>query len=120
MSLSAKQRDFSLALGHFLVWINTYTEYEVTLGEAYRTQEQQDLYLKTGKSKKKYSKHQYRLAQDLNLYKDGKYCTDKEEYRTLGEKWESMGGIWGGRYGVKKNEYTTKVGWDSNHFEWHR
>lgn len=118
MSLSVKQRDFSLALGHFLVWIDTYTEYEVTLGDSYRDPR---VFGNIGESKgygNKNSGHKKRLAQDLNLYKNGKYCTDKNEYRILGEKWESMGGTWGGRFGVNKSEYGIKIGWDANHFEW--
>jgi len=42
--------------------------------------------------------HKLRLAMDLNLFKDGKYCTDGEAHKPLGEKWESMGGSWGGRF----------------------
>jgi hypothetical protein len=35
---------------------------------------------------------------DLNLFVNGKYVTDGEAHKPLGEKWESMGGSWGGRF----------------------
>jgi len=120
MSLSKQQSNFALAIGHFLVWINTKTKYEVTLGEAYRTQEQHEWNVASGKTDPdlKRSKHQDRLAIDLNLFKDGNYITNKNEYISLGVKWEQIGGIWGGRFGVDKEDYDKKVGWDANHFEW--
>lgn len=57
------------------------------------------------------SRHRSRLAIDLNLFKqdDGGiyfYCDETEEHQKLGEYWESLGGIWGGRFG------------DGNHYEW--
>ena len=90
----------------------------VTMGECYRTQDQQDIYFKTGFSKVKYSKHQERLAVVLNLYVDGHYSTNPESYRPLGELWESLGGVWGGRFNVAKENYETKIGFDAGHFEY--
>jgi hypothetical protein len=52
------------------------------------------------------SKHKRRLAIDLNLFRNGKYLTQTEDHRELGEWWESVGGIWGGRF------------FDGNHYEW--
>jgi len=43
--------------------------------------------------------HYIRLAIDLNLFKDGKYLSNTEDHRLLGEFWESIGGSWGGRFG---------------------
>lgn len=77
----------------------------------------QEIYLKQGKSKVKHSKHQDRLAIDLNLFIKGRYITDPERYRPLGEFWECLGGRWGGRFGLQKNDYDTKIGFDANHFE---
>lgn len=62
----------------------------------------------------KHSLHHLGLAGDLILYKDGKYLSDTESYRVLGEWWEKEGRTlrlplrWGGRFG------------DGNHFsiEW--
>ena len=54
------------------------------------------------------SLHRQSLAQDLLLFVDGVYQTQTEQYRVIGEKWESLGGSWGGRWN------------DGNHFslEW--
>jgi hypothetical protein len=54
----------------------------------------------------KNSFHYRRLAIDMNLFIDGKYCTLTEDYAPLGLYWESLGGTWGGRF---KNP-------DGNHF----
>lgn len=117
MSLSDKQSDFLVDVSALIHWCNT-KGYKVTGGELFRTQAQQDIYLGQGKTKAKYSKHQNRLAIDLNLIVDGRMATP-EEYRPLGEYWEFIGNRWGGRFGVKKEDYDSKVGWDANHFEWY-
>lgn len=91
--------------------------YELTFGEAYRTEEQQRIYVDKGLSKTMNSRHRDRLAVDLNLFKDNQYITEKEKYRFLGEKWEEIGGRWGGRFGVEPENYGKEIGWDSNHFE---
>lgn len=45
------------------------------------------------------SLHRLSLAEDVLLFVDGVYQTDTESYRVIGEKWESIGGSWGGRWG---------------------
>lgn len=80
--------------------------FEVTLGDAYR-----DERCKYGKKK---SKHRRRLAIDLNLFKDGKYLKNTADHEPLGIFWESIGGIWGGRFNAKPGE----LGVDGNHYEW--
>lgn len=44
--------------------------------------------------------HKLRLAIDLNLFKDGKYLTETEDHRPLGEWWEQQHELcrWGGRF----------------------
>ena len=91
---------------------------ELTYGEAFRTKEQQGIHRKRGTSRVRHSKHQDRLAVDFNLFIDGAYVRDKELYRPLGEKWELLGGRWGGRFGVAAKDFETKVGWDAGHFEY--
>lgn len=76
----------------------------------------QELLFYNKKTKVTYGKHNDRLAEDLLIWKAFKQLTN-EEYRPIGEHWESMGGRWGGRFGVKKEDYVTKLGWDCNHFE---
>jgi len=72
--------------------------FEVTLGDAYR-----DPRCPYGS---KSSRHRSRLALDLNLFRDGKYLTETADHLPLGEWWEAIGGIWGGRFQ------------DGNHYEW--
>ena len=118
MSLSDKQFEFLVNFGELIHWCRV-NGYKITGGELLRSQAQQDIYLAEGKTKIKYSKHQDKLAIDLTLFVDG-MPAKAEEYRPLGEYWELLGGRWGGRFGVKEEEYDTKVGWDANHFEWRR
>ena len=132
-ALQQSQFQFAKMFGELLVWI--YSQgYTCQFGDVWRSTDK--LYIPTGqdgfeddtqytyqellfynkKSKLTYGKHNDRLAGDLIIYKDGKQFTD-EEYRPIGEKWESMGGRWGGRFGIVKEEYNVKIGWDAGHFE---
>lgn len=131
--LSDKQCVFSKMLGEFLVWL--YSQgYGCQMGDTWRSTDKlfvptggkgfdddvaytyQELLFYNNKTKLVYGKHNDRLAADLIIRKDDKILA-KEELRPIGEKWESMGGRWGGRFGVTKEEYDVKVGWDSGHFE---
>lgn len=47
----------------------------------------------------KRSLHKLALADDWNLFKNGKYLRSTKAHRLLGEYWESIGGTWGGRWG---------------------
>lgn len=84
--------------------------YELTAGEMYRTQEQQDLHRAAGRSQVKVSQHQKRLAVDLNLFIDGKYVSSSDDHRILGEYWKSLhpDNRWGGDF---------KSLPDGNHYE---
>jgi D-alanyl-D-alanine dipeptidase len=60
---------------------------------------------------KKRSKHKDGTAVDINLYRRGAsgawvLCADTKDHAQFGSLWESMGGIWGGRWQ------------DGNHYEW--
>jgi hypothetical protein len=70
--------------------------YQLTLGDGYR-----DPRCMYGA---KTSLHRKRLAIDFNLFRDGLYLTDTDDYEFLGIFWEFIGGTWGGRFG------------DGNHF----
>lgn len=74
----------------------------VTAGELYRTPEQQQIYVKTGRSRTMNSLHLQRRAVDLNFFKDGKLCYEKAAIAPLGAYWESLHPLnsWGGN-GVK-------------------
>lgn len=72
----------------------------VTAGELMRSQEQQDLYLKAGKTTIKHSIHQDRMAGDLNFFKAGVLTYDKKDIQPLGDYWESLNpqNRWGGNW----------------------
>ena len=91
--------------------------YFVTLGEAFRTKEQAEIYAKEGKGIKD-SLHCERLAIDLNLFTpDGKYLTTNNDYAFLGQFWESLDkkNRWGGKFRKANGDPF----YDSNHFERH-
>ena len=95
MTLSEKQQKFT-AMVALLILHAEALGYRLTFGDAYR-----DPRCPYGHPR---SLHRKRLAVDFNVFKDGEYLTDTEDYRPLGEYWESLGGSWGGRFG------------DGNHF----
>lgn len=99
MTLSEKQRKFTLLISKLIQWAYA-NGMELTLGEAYRTLEQQEIYFKQGKSKTLASKHLERLAVDFNLFIGGQYKTDKESYKPLAEYWKSLDPecVWGGDF----------------------
>lgn len=76
----------------------------LTFGEAFRTNEQQEIYMKTGKTTVKHSRHQDRLAVDFNFFvmEDGKMVLDYNHPKVaqLGRYWESLHdkNRWGGHW----------------------
>ena len=102
-SLGQKQREF-LPMVARLIEFAYANGYELTVGDGYRDPRLHGaLGVKIGYGAAN-SCHKIRLAIDLNLFRDGKYLTATEDYRVLGEFWESIGGTWGGRFS------------DGNHF----
>jgi len=100
MSLGNKQRKFTLMIAELIIWAYE-NGFELTFDDAYA---------KDGHSKNSF--HYKRLAVDLNLFinVDGKpvYQKTTEAHRTIGEKWLSMGGTWGGNFKRK----------DGNHYSY--
>lgn len=101
MSAVRDQAAFLLDLCK-LVEYATAQGFVVTGGELYRTPEQQQIYVKTGRSRTMNSLHLQRRAVDLNFFKDGKLVYDKAVLAPLGLFWESLHPLnsWGGN-GVK-------------------
>jgi len=95
MTLREKQSKFVRMVALLLMFAHN-LGYEVTFGDAWA---------KSGHKKR--SLHYIRLAIDLNLFRNGKYLTKTEDHRPLGEFWEMMGGLWGGRHG-DGNHYALK------------
>lgn len=96
-SLREKQSRFALMVAQ-LIMDASVMGYEVTLGEAWRTPEQAALNAKKGSGIKR-SLHCDRLAIDLNIYHNGVWLSKSEDHKRLGERWEKLGGTWGGRFG---------------------
>jgi len=95
--------------------------YETKIQELNRTLETQQEYVKSGKSKTLNSKHLDKLAADIVIFKNGVAILSGPEYRPLGEFWESLGGRWGGRFGLEdqpKEVQDKELGWDCCHFEY--
>lgn len=89
MRLGEKQEKFAVMIAELILWANE-QGYKVRLGHAMRCKD-----CKTGSV---LSLHKIKLAMDLNLFKDGLYLTKTSDHLPLGEKWEAMGGTWGGRW----------------------
>jgi len=104
MTLGQNQEAFSRDLVALLVWC--FEEgYEVRIGEVQRTPEQQEIYIKTGRSKTYNSMHIKKCAADLFVFKDGRMLASKEEMQPLGNRWESLDSLnsWGGNWNSFKD-----------------
>jgi len=128
MNTSDIQWEFTQDIAKLIMFAKD-NNYKLTLGEAYRTSDQQKLYFygqsitEVGlgidlvsapvRSKTMKSDHLNRLAIDFNIFydydKDGDkdYISDKKLAEKLGAYWESLNpkNYWGGRWG-----------WDVPHF----
>lgn len=104
-----KLSDYQKLFTHLLPVLLDYAHvkgYEITLGDAYRDPR---VFGNIGEDRgygNTRSCHKLRLAIDLNLWGEGKYLTKTEEYKEIGEFWESIHPLcrWGGRFN------------DGNHF----
>ncbi len=104
MTLGDKQKLFMKLLPRLIDYAHE-QGYELTIGDGYRDgrafgDSGETMVTADGKKVygRKWSNHKQRLAIDLNLFKEGKYLTDSEDHRFLGEYWESLhdGCHWGG------------------------
>lgn len=109
MSLQDQQAIFAQNVSLLINYIFN-RRYSCTLGEAYRTPEQAEIYAQQGKGIKN-SLHCKRLAIDLNIFfPNGDLITKAEDYEPFGIYWEKLHAynIWGGRW---------KKMIDSDHFQ---
>ncbi len=114
MKLSDHQWEFLQDLAKLITFIES-KGWKATGGELYRTPEQQEIYVKTGRSKTYNSYHLKRLAIDLNFFKpiydeNGKLIKyqltwDYEDIKPFGEYWESLNPLnrWGGNFKTFKD-----------------
>ncbi len=89
MSLVTEQAAFLLDVCKLVQKANE-LGFTVTGGELFRTLEQQQIYIKTGRSKTMNSFHLKRLAIDLFIFKNGKLLSTKAELQPVGDAWEKM------------------------------
>lgn len=103
MSIRHSQSTFCRNIARLIEWC--FREgYEVTFGEGY---------VSSGTGHMKNSLHYERLAQDLNLFKDGKYLTDSADYRRAGEAWKQLHEMnrWGGDFKTADgNHFSMSIG----------
>jgi len=100
MTLGRKQEVFAEHIA-LLVMLMFKSGYRVRMGEVERSKEEAK---RKGFSR---SLHVSRLAADLHLFKDGKYCTKTSDHQKFGEIWEGFSRVidgdkvvfaWGGRF----------------------
>lgn len=107
MKLREKQSLFAKLLPRLIDYAYS-LGYELTLGEAWRSEEQAKWYADRKKGTMN-SLHIIRLAIDLNLFKSGVFLDSSEAHRQLGEYWKSLHPLcrWGGDFKPKP---------DGNHY----
>jgi len=83
MGLVDKQNKFAGMVALLVLYIQS-QGYQVTYGDAYR-----DDRVTYGHPK---STHRFRLAVDLNIFKDGVYLSGDEDHAKFHDFWDSIGG----------------------------
>lgn len=116
MSLGTQQEIFSYQLVQLLT--KAFADgFDVRIGEVWRPQEMQEIYLRDGRSKTRNSQHTKKLAADLHFFIAGRMATI-DEIRPLGKYWEALDSAnrWGGSWrGLIESGQSTFV--DAPHFE---
>ena len=105
--MTALQEEFAVDAARLIIQLQT-MGYTCSLGEAYRTPEQALLNAHTGAGIV-HSLHIYRLAIDLNIFRNGIWLKDGADFADLGEWWTNLGlhHYWGGNFKTRP---------DGNHF----
>ena len=115
MSLVNEQWLFLLDVAKLIQAAN-FLGYTLTGGELYRTEEQQKIYVSTGKSQTMDSQHLKRLAIDFNVFFKGQLTYDCDTIKVLGDIWGGLSpqNRWGGDF----NKNDKRDGFlDLPHFE---
>ena len=97
MTLGQNQEKFTEDLAKLLNYLIK-NNYQIRIGEVERTQAQQQIYIKEGKSKTLNSMHLKRCAADLHIFKDNEWLQSKQELQEIGDYWEGLdiNNKWGG------------------------
>jgi hypothetical protein len=92
------QNTFAGNISRLILWAQE-QGYQVTFGESYDDDNVGHM---------KGSLHYSRLAQDLNLFRNGKLLTKSEDYKRLGEAWKALHPLnrWGGDFPGDGNHFS--------------
>ena len=85
-----KQSIFLQNVAKLIEYGHSLPGYVLTGGELWRTADQQAIYLSKGLTKTKFSRHQQRLAIDINVFVDGVLRMDAKAYEPLAKFWNSL------------------------------
>lgn len=98
LTLGDKQKLFAKYFGMLLTWLYA-NGYEVTINEVLRTKQQATINAATGAGIVN-SLHLYKLAGDINIFKNGHFLTTVEEIKPVGDYWKSIDTncCWGGDF----------------------
>ena len=107
MTTNQKQFEFAIKVARIVLFAKE-CELSLRLWECWRSKDRQRQMVARHLSSTMNSKHLLGLAQDFDLFRDGKpvYDSADPDWLLLGEYAESLGLRWGGRWG------------DARHFEY--
>ncbi len=113
MTLSEHQQEFALHIGYLLQHIDA-AGYACTFGDAYRSPRAFGGMGEKGPYGRYTSAHKQRLAVDLNLFKNGRWITERGPFEQFGAYWKAMHILnrWGGDFDFDGDG----IGDDANHF----
>lgn len=100
MTLGQHQEAFAYDVMRLFSFLHA-NDYSIRIGEAQRTQEQQQLYFQRGLSKTMNSMHLQKCAIDLFIFdKEHRFLQDKASLSFAGAYWESLSDFnrWGGNF----------------------
>ena len=114
MTLSEHQQEFALHFAYLVMHINSVPGYTCTHGDLYRSPKAFGGMGEKGPYGRNKSAHKNRLAGDLNLFKDGKWITERGPFEQFGAYWKAMDDLnrWGGDFDFDGDG----IGDDANHF----
>ena len=110
MTLGDAQREFARDIVYLKIHMLA-MGYEFTDGDAYRDARAHGAYGKKASYSSADSQHKLRLANDINLFKGGKYLTETKDHRLFGTYWKAIhpDNVWGGDFERKDgNHYARK------------
>jgi hypothetical protein len=126
--LSDNQKAFTVHIANLIIYADS-QGYTFRLGDGWRSTDPlkcpkcseahsyQELLISNGRSKELKSKHCDRLAIDFIVERKDLQPMTKDDWDKLGLYWEGIGERWGGRFGVRPEDYHITLGWDAGHFE---